>query len=86
MRDELAATKAQDSIRVAIAALDGIQTESRAQQIAAVFVLAHVFTNQLGLDVSDLMQQAQRRYDFAKLQGYREGQALTDYVNGELRR
>jgi hypothetical protein len=85
LRDELAAVPAEPSVRAAIAALDGIQTLPRAEQVAGVFVLAHVLTNQLGLDVSDLMQQSQRRYDFAKFLGYREGQALTDYVNGELR-
>jgi hypothetical protein len=76
---------AQAAVQVALAAVDAIQQFQPGEQVAGAAFLFRVMAQQLGLDVSDLMQQSQRRYDFADTYFKREAQALSDYVNGELR-
>jgi hypothetical protein len=84
-RQQLPNVSAPHAVSVAFQALDGIQREQAGAQVAGVFFLAYVMAQQLGLDVSDLFNQSQRRYDDANTYFKREAQALSDYVNGELR-
>lgn len=78
-------TTAAQAVEAALLALGPLQDKPKGTQVAAVFLLANIMVHQLGLNVSEMMDQAQRRYDFFDTYYKRECQALTDYVNGELR-
>lgn len=84
-KHELPNVSAQKAVEVAVNVTDMVQGYTPGEQVAGVFFLAYVMAQQLGLDVSDLFNQSQRRYDFADTFFKREAQALSDYVNGELR-
>lgn len=84
-KQQLPNVSAAKAVEVAIRALDGMTGAGPGEQVAGVFLLARVMSVQLGLDVSDLFNQSQRRYQDADTFFKREAQALTDYVNGELR-
>lgn len=73
------------AVEAALVAVSALQDRTKGEQVAAVFLLARIMVSQLGLDVSELMNQAERRYDYADTYHRREAQSLTDYVNGELR-
>ena len=73
------------AVAAALTALDGVQTRPPGEVVAGVFFLAYVIAQQLGLNVSELMNQSQRRFDDVNTYYKREAQALSDYVNGELR-
>ena len=73
------------AVEVALVAISAIQMFPKGGQVAGVYLIAEVMKTQLGLDVNELLNQAQRRYDYADTYYRREAQALTDYVNGELR-
>jgi hypothetical protein len=75
---------AQKAVEVALQMIDVVQHESPGAQVAGAALLLQIMTSQLGLNVSELMNQAQRRYDAADTFRSREAQALTDYVNGEF--
>lgn len=73
------------AVEVGLLAISAIQDCTKGEQVAALFFLAGVMKTQLGLDINELMDQAQRRYDYVDTYHRREAQAITDYVNGELR-
>jgi hypothetical protein len=83
--NQLPYVSADKAVQVALNAIDVIQGYGPGEQVAGVAFLFRLMTQQLGLDVSDLMNQSQRRYDFVDTYFKREAQALSDYVNGELR-
>jgi hypothetical protein len=83
--DQLPHVSAPKAVEVALLAVDGIQQQAPGAQVAGIALLLHTMATQLGLNVSVLMNQAGRRYDDADTFYRREAQALTDYVNGELR-
>jgi hypothetical protein len=65
--------------------IDRMQSLPKGQQVAGVFFLAAILKRQLGLDLNELMNQADRRYDTVNTFYKREAQALTAYTLGELR-
>ena len=85
MSNPSTSTTAADAVRAAFLAISAIQSEPKGTQVAAIFLIAEVMKTQLGLDISELFNQAQRRYDFYDTYYKREAQALTDYINGEIR-
>jgi len=84
-RNELPHVPAQVAVQAALNVLDNVQGMRPGEQVAGVFFLAYVMAQQLGLNVSEVFNQSQRRYDDANTYHKREAQALSDYVNGELR-
>ena len=84
-RNELPHVPAQVAVQVAFNAIDMVQGSRPGEQVAGVALLLYVMAQQLGLNVSDLMNQSQRRFDDANTYFKREAQALSDYINGELR-
>jgi F420-0:gamma-glutamyl ligase-like protein len=76
---------AADACTVALLLIDRMQTLPKGQQVAGVFFLAAILKRQLGLDLNELMNQADRRYDTVNTYFKRESQAITDYTLGELR-
>lgn len=76
---------AQVAVQSAYAAVSAVQHLRPEEQAAGVFLLAYVMAQQLGLDVSEVFNQSQRRFDFANTVFKREAQALSDYINGEMR-
>ena len=84
-KQELPHITAAKAVEVAINVTDMVQGHTPGEQVAGVFLLAYVMAQQLGLDVSDLFNQSQRRFDNANTYFKREAQAISDYVNGELR-
>lgn len=83
-RDQLHAVSAPRAVQVALQALDGIQGENPGEQVAGVFLLAYTMAVRLGLDVSELFNQSQRRFDHADTYYRREAAALFAYMTGEL--
>jgi hypothetical protein len=83
-RNELPHVTAPKAVEVAFNALDMVQQYRPGEQVAGIFMLAYVMAQQSGLDISDLFNQSQRRFDNANTHFKREAQALSDYVNGEL--
>jgi triphosphoribosyl-dephospho-CoA synthetase len=82
--NQLPTVSASDAVEAAFLAVSAIQTMPAGKQVAGVFLLARVIAQQLGLDVSDLFNQSDRRLKEANTFYKREAQALSDYVNGEL--
>lgn len=76
---------AKDACAVAMGIVDRIQTLPKGTQVAGVFFLAKIMQQQLGLDLNEVMNQAERRYDVIDTFYQREAQAISDYTNGELR-
>ena len=84
-KQELPHVPAAKTVEVALSLTTTVQEYTPGEQVAGVFFLAYVMAQQLGLNVSDLFNQSQRRYDHADTYFKREAQALSDYINGELR-
>jgi hypothetical protein len=82
--NQLPQVSAPAAVEAAFMAVSAVQTMPAGQQVAGVFLLARVMAQQLGLDVSNLFQQSDRRLKDANTYFKREAQALSDYVNGEL--
>lgn len=83
--EQLPHVSAGKACEVAFCAIDGMQQFTAGEQVAGLAFLFHVITQQLGLNVSNLLNQSQRRFDDINQPFKREAQALSDYVNGELR-
>jgi hypothetical protein len=84
--DQLPHVPATKAVEVAFQMIDTVQHEHPGAQVAGAALLLYVMCQQLGLDVSELMNQSQRRFDKANTFFRREAQAMSDYVNGEFRR
>jgi hypothetical protein len=76
---------AQDAVQAAYIAISALQGLQPGTQVAGTALLLHVMVQQLGIDLSSLMDQCRRRFDNGNTTFQREAQALSDYVNGELR-
>jgi len=84
-RSDVSLVSAETAVSVAFDTLNTIQKYDPADAVAGLFLLAYVVAQQRGLDVSELMNQSQRRFDDANTFFKREAQAISDYVNGEMR-
>lgn len=82
---QLPDVSAAKAVEVAFNFVDLTQGFRPGEQVAGVFFLAYLMAQQLGLNTSDLFQQSQRRFDHFNTVYKREAQALSDYINGELR-
>jgi hypothetical protein len=82
--NQLPSVSAPDAVEAAYMAVSAVQSMPPGKQVAGVFLLARVMAQQLGLDVSVLFSQSERRFKDANTYHRREAQALSDYVNGEL--
>jgi hypothetical protein len=87
-RDVLNSVPAYDSVRGAYAALSGIDTLPPEVQVTGVAILFNEIATGLGLDPSELLNQAQRRADFVSqsdaITQRTEVASLRAYVKGEL--
>jgi len=83
--NQLPHVSAAKAVEVAFLALDGVQQCEPGEVLAGITFLCYLMHQQLGLSVSDTFNQSQRRYDIVDTYFKREAQALSDYINGEMR-
>lgn len=85
LRDRLSSVSPKAAMTTAFVALDAIQALPAAEQVAGIWTLAFAFARDAGLDVSNLLNQTERRFADGDTFYQREGKALVEYIKEEVR-
>lgn len=81
--DRINSLPATEAVQAALTIIDRAQVLAPEAQVAGIALVLHVMRLELGLDLSELMNKAQRMADQGDLM--RQVSALRDYVKGEVR-
>lgn len=84
-RDRLHSLHCHAATTGAFAALDGIQVMPPEQQVAGTAMLFVAMADELGLDPSELIDQARRRMKDDDTFAQTEVKSLRAYIQGELK-